>query len=474
MLIYPLEQGGLLEIKQFYLGCLSHASYLIGDDKSKTAAVVDPQRDVEQYLAEAKKRGWTIRHVLLTHFHADFVAGHLELREQTGALIHLGGRAKADYAFAPMRDGGSLEFGGTRLEFLETPGHTPEGVCVVVYDLKKSTAAPKAVLTGDTLFIGDVGRPDLMASVGVTAKELAGQLYDSLHTKLLRLPDATVVYPAHGAGSMCGKNLSSETSSTIGRQRKHNYALKPMPKAAFIKLVTADQPEAPAYFSYDAEMNRKKRPTLARSMRKSMKALSLAQVLKARAAGAVCLDVRDPGDYAGAHLWGGVNIGLGGRFASWAGILLDRRAKLVVIAEPGREEEAVVRLARIGFDGVAGYLKDGMAALEKRADLVASVERVEADALKRELSSKNAPLVLDVRNDAERKAQKIPGTMHIPLNQLGRRIKEVPREGRLVIHCASGYRSMTAASLLEKSGRRQLADLLGGIAAWEEASPTKA
>jgi glyoxylase-like metal-dependent hydrolase (beta-lactamase superfamily II)/rhodanese-related sulfurtransferase len=458
--------------KQFYLGCMSHASYLICDTKTKTAVVVDPQRDVQQYLAAARKKGLRIRHVLLTHFHADFISGHLELKELTGAKIHLGARAKAGYAFEPMKDGGRLEFGDVRLEFLETPGHTPEGVSIVVYDLGKSRSKPRCVLTGDTLFIGDVGRPDLMASVGVTASQLAGQLYDSLHRKLLTLPDETLVYPAHGAGSMCGKNLSSETVSTIGEQKRRNYALKPMSKKEFVRLVTADQPEAPSYFSYDALLNRKKRPTLTRSLKKSLKPLSLARALTLLKAGSVCLDTRDPGDYAGAHLRGSINIGLGGRFASWAGILLDRRKTLVVIADEGHEPESILRLGRIGFDGVAGYLEGGMRALEKRPDLSASVERIDARELRAELDSRRPPPVLDVRNDAERKVQRIAGSLHIPLNQLPRRLSEVPA-GPLVIQCASGYRSMIAASLLENAGRKGLRDLQGGIAAWE-AEPTSA
>ncbi|MBI3553876.1 MAG: MBL fold metallo-hydrolase [Elusimicrobia bacterium] len=461
-------------LKQFYLGCLSHASYLIADEKTKTAVVVDPQRDVDGYLVEARRKGLRIRHVLLTHFHADFISGHLELREQTKAAIHLGARAKAGYAFEAMKDGGALEFGDVRLEFMETPGHTPEAVCILVYDLKKSRTKPRAVLTGDTLFIGDVGRPDLMASIGVTARELARELYASLHEKLMELPDATLVYPAHGAGSMCGKNLSSETVSTIGAQRRHNYALKPMSREEFIRLVTADQPEAPAYFSYDAKMNRSRRPTLPKALKKSLKPLTLSAALKLRAGGAVCLDTREPSDYAGAHWRGSVNIGLGGRFASWAGILLDRRKPLVVVAEPGREQEAVLRLGRIGFDQVVGFLKGGMRALEKRADLVSSIERVDARSLREELASQRRPLILDVRNDAERASSRIAGSLHIPLNQLPRRLSEVPRNGRLVIHCASGYRSMVAASLVEKSGRKQTVDLQGGIAAWEAEKPVRA
>jgi hydroxyacylglutathione hydrolase len=248
--------------KQYYLGCLAHGSYLIGDQETRIAAVVDPQRDIDQYLKDAEEQKLQIRYVFLTHFHADFVAGHLELRDRVGAEVCLGAKAQADYAFRSMKDGDYVEFGKVRLKVLETPGHTPEGISILLYDLTKSDAVPHAVLTGDTLFIGDVGRPDLMASIGISANELAGLLYDSLQNKILPLPDETLVYPAHGAGSMCGKHLSSETSSTIGTQRKYNYALQPMNKEEFIKLVTADQPEAPQYFSYDAMLNKSERATL--------------------------------------------------------------------------------------------------------------------------------------------------------------------------------------------------------------------
>src|SRR3990172_8815993 len=272
--------------KQYYLGCLSQASYLIGDERTGTAAVVDPRRDVDEYLADAEALGLRIEHAILTHFHADFVAGHLELRDRAGARIHLGGGARAEYAFAPLADGARLEFGDVRLEALETPGHTPEGISLLVYDLAKDARAPQAVLTGDTLFIGDVGRPDLMASAGVSARDLAAKLYESVHTKLLRLPAETLVYPGHGAGSMCGKSLSSETVSTIEAQRRDNYALQPMGRDEFVRLITSDQPDAPEYFAYDAELNRRERPTLDRALDRELAPLTLAAVLAAHRAGA--------------------------------------------------------------------------------------------------------------------------------------------------------------------------------------------
>jgi glyoxylase-like metal-dependent hydrolase (beta-lactamase superfamily II) len=285
---------------QFYLNCLAHASYLIGDERSATAAVVDPQRDVDQYIALAADRGLSIRHVILTHLHADFVAGHLELQEQTGARIYLGRSAQAEYEFTPLGDGDSIELGGVRLTALETPGHTPESISILVYDLATSDRVPHAVLTGDTLFVGDVGRPDLRAALGWSATDLGGLLYDSLHGKLLTLPDSSLVYPAHGAGSLCGKALSKETVSTIGEQRRSNYALQPLSKAAFIDLVTTDQPEAPSYFTYDAVLNTQQRPTLDAALSGGLRPLSLDECLDAQRGGAQLLDTRETVEYASA------------------------------------------------------------------------------------------------------------------------------------------------------------------------------
>ena len=305
-----------MQLKQYYLGCLSHASYLITDEKTKTAAVVDPQRDVTQYLRDAEAAGCQIKHVFLTHFHADFLAGHIELRDQVGAKIHLGSRAEAEFEVAKAKDGDRIEFGDVLLEILETPGHTPEGISILVYDLAKNKEQPLAVLTGDTLFIGDVGRPDLLASIGVTADELADMLYDSLTQKLVKLPDETLVYPAHGAGSMCGKNLSKETVSTIGEQKKFNYALQPMSREEFKKIVTAEQPEAPSYFVHDAILNRQERPNLEKTLSASLKGLPLDDVLRLKNQGAQLLDVRDAIDFEGAHLAGAINIGIQRKYAT--------------------------------------------------------------------------------------------------------------------------------------------------------------
>jgi rhodanese-related sulfurtransferase/glyoxylase-like metal-dependent hydrolase (beta-lactamase superfamily II) len=454
-------------LKQYYLGCLAHASYLIADEASASAIVVDPQRDVQQYLDDAEQLGVKIRHVFLTHFHADFLAGHLELRDRCGAEIRLGARAKAEYKFVPMKEGDTLEFPGLRLQILETPGHTIESISILVFDLTKDSQKPYAVLTGDTLFIGDIGRPDLRASLGWTAQELGGYLYDSLHDKLLPLPDETLVYPAHGAGSLCGKNISSDTVSTLGEQRRFNYALQPMTKEEFIRLVTIDQPEAPAYFTYDAILNTREWPTLDKTLKQVLQPIELDAVLALGNAGSQILDVRDSVEYAKGHIPGSINIGLGGQYATWAGTVLDHTRPIVIVAEPGREEEAALRLGRIGFDDVKGYLRDGMGALAGRPDLIVSTDRVSPAMLAEELASQNPPLVIDVRTPGEWAAGHIEGSMNFPLTHLKERIEEVPRNRKVAIHCTGGYRSSIAASLLKQHGITNLVELAGGIAAWE-------
>ncbi|HYM92048.1 MAG TPA: MBL fold metallo-hydrolase [bacterium] len=455
-------------LTQYYLGCLAHASYLVADEASRTAAVIDPQRDVDQYIADAHQHGVEIRHVFLTHFHADFVAGHLELRARTGAQIYLGRQARAEYPFVPLGDGEEVAFGSVRLRILETPGHSPESISILVYDLGRDPARPHAVLTGDTLFIGDVGRPDLRAALGWSAERLAGMLYDSLREKLLTLPDETLVYPTHGAGSLCGRSIGKETVSTIGIQRRYNYALQPMSKEAFIEIITADQPDAPAYFTFDAILNTKERPLLERSLEEGLRPLAIEELRGLQAARAQLLDARDPADFAGAHLLGSVNIGLGGQYATWAGTLLDRERPIVIVAGRGREGEAAMRLGRIGFDHVAGYLGDGMEATELHRDLVRRLPRVTAPALAELLASADPPVVLDVRTTSERDADKIPGSLHIPLQHLLDRIAEVPQGPRtVVVYCATGYRSSIAASLLEQHGVPDVADLVGGMAAWK-------
>jgi len=457
-----------MKVEQFYLGCLAHASYLIGDEKTRTAAVIDPQRDVARYLEAAERDRLTIRHVILTHLHADFIAGHLELRDRVGAKIYLGAKAQAEYAFTPLADGEPLEFGEVRLQAMETPGHTPESISILAFDLGKSEAEPVAVLTGDTLFIGDVGRPDLRAALGWKPDVLARMLYGSLTTKLLGLPDATLVYPAHGAGSLCGRNIGKEAVSTIGAQRKTNYALQPMSEDEFVKMITADQPEAPAYFTYDAVLNTKERPTLEQAMERALRPLELEGVLKMMGEGAQVVDVRDADEFAAGHLSGSINIGLGGQYATWAGTLLKREKPIVLIANPGREQEAAMRLGRIGFDHVAGYLRGGMHELEGRPELVRGTRRVDAAELSRELRE-GAVVVLDVRGPKEWAGKRIAGSVNLPLNHLEERLAELPRGKEIVVHCAGGYRSSIASSLLERGGVDRIRELAGGLAAWEAA-----
>jgi rhodanese-related sulfurtransferase/glyoxylase-like metal-dependent hydrolase (beta-lactamase superfamily II) len=455
-----------MHIQQYYLSCLSHMSYMVTDEKTKTAAIVDPQRDVEQYLQDAASGGYRIRHVFLTHFHADFLAGHIELRDKAGAAIYLGRRGDTEYPVTHVRDGDLIEFGDVRLQILETPGHTPEGISILVYDLAKNVDQPYAVMTGDTLFIGDVGRPDLLASIGVTADELANMLYDSLRKKLLALPDATLVYPAHGAGSMCGKNLSTDTVSTIGEQKKFNYALQPMSREEFKAIVTAEQPEAPGYFLHDAMLNRQEHLNLDVALRKSLRGLGLEEVLRLVDQGAQLVDVRDGIDFEGAHLAGALNIPINGKYATWCGTILNDHQPIVVIADTGREEEAIVRLGRIGFDNVAGYLKNGMDALEDRSDMIRRIDRITAVTLAGQRTVPDAPIVVDVRSEKEWAAGHIPGSLNIPLNHLRERVNELPGSHNVVVHCESGYRSAIAASLLAGLGRSDVIDLVGGFKAW--------
>ncbi len=457
-------------LRQYYLGCLAHASYLIADQESGEAAVVDPQRDVEQYIADADELDCRIGHVFLTHFHADFVAGHLELRDRTEATIYLGARARAEYSFTPLHDGDTVRVGTIRLQVLETPGHSPESISIVVFDPDRSDETPHAVLTGDTLFIGDVGRPDLRASLGWSAQELGRLLYDSLHQKLAPLPDETLVYPAHGAGSLCGKNLSTDTVSTIGVQRRYNYALQPMSRERFVEIVTADQPDTPAYFTYDAVLNAREHPTLDEELERGLTPLPLERVLELLEEGAQLLDTREPAEFEGAHMRGAINVGLGGSYATWAGTVLDHELPVVLVAEPGREVEAATRLGRIGFDSVAGYLAGGMQPLDDAPELIERTPRLTAAALAEALSDPDPPLVVDVRAPSELEHGRIDGAVNVPLSRLSNELNALPPNRPLVVYCGSGYRSAIAASLVRRHGR-DVSDLVGGLAAWEASVP---
>jgi glyoxylase-like metal-dependent hydrolase (beta-lactamase superfamily II)/rhodanese-related sulfurtransferase len=434
---------------------------MVADETSKEAAIIDPQRDVDLYVEDAKLHGFQIKHVILTHFHADFVAGHIELRDRVGAKIYLGARAEAEFEFQSLGDGDWIKLGNSRLEALETPGHTPEGITILAFDDDTDSDRPIAAFTGDTLFIGDVGRPDLLASIGVTANQLAEMLYDSLHRKLMALPDDTLVYPAHGAGSMCGKALSDEEVSTIGEQKRYNYALQPMSKQDFMKLVEADQPEAPGYFVHDAILNRQERASLDSSMADTMVGLDLAAVLKQQNEGAQIIDTRDPVEFAGAHLKGSINIPIDGRYATWAGTVLSKDSPIIVIGDDERIAESIMRLGRIGFDHVAGYLIDGLDALRDQSELLQQTKRITAA----EAAELDRPTIIDVRGEKEWQQGHIAGSLNVPLNKLAVRIAEIP-EGEIVVHCQGGYRSTIATSLLRKLGRDKAMDLVGGYKAW--------
>jgi hydroxyacylglutathione hydrolase len=450
--------------KQFYLGCLAQASYMIGSGGE--AAVVDPRRDVDAYLEEAEREGLAIRHVIETHLHADFVSGHHELARRTGAKIYFGARARAAFAHQAVRDGDEVRFGDVLLRFQETPGHTPESVCVLVFD-RVAGDEPRMVLTGDTLFIGDVGRPDLAGGQGSPA-ELAGQLYDSLHTKLLTLPDSVAVYPGHGAGSLCGKNISSETSSTIGQQRRFNYAVQPMEREEFIRLVTTDLPEAPAYFARDAALNRRGPTSL--SELQAPRALSPAEVDESHSAGAILLDTRTAAQYGTGHVAGSVHIGLSGQFASWAGTLLSPEAPIVLTAEDEEHvAEARTRLARVGLENVAGYLSGGILAWHESGRPLASTEQIAVDELARRIASGEIAQLLDVRRPGEWTAGHIAEARHLPLHELASRACELEKNRPASLICASGYRSSIATSLLEQAGFKHVTNVVGGMNAWSSA-----
>ncbi|HEX6970144.1 MAG TPA: MBL fold metallo-hydrolase [Micromonosporaceae bacterium] len=455
---------------QYYLDCLSQASYLIGDETSGQAVVVDPRRDISEYLADAEAHGLTIVGVINTHFHADFLAGHLELAAATGAWIGYGWRADAEYPIRKLTDGERISLGDVTLQIMETPGHTPESISILVYEHATDTV-PYGVLTGDALFIGDVGRPDLLASFGVTAEELGQMLYDSVHNKLMALPDEVRVFPAHGAGSACGKNLSTERQSTIGEQRRTNYACAPMSQEEFLALVTAGQPAAPKYFAYDAVLNRKNHELFDEGI--VPRPLTAEEFLAARAEGAVVVDARDPQEFAAGHVRGAVNVPADGRFAETAGAVVKPDERVLVVAPQDREDEIVTRLARIGFDQVVGYLREPEAAFLGMVAEMGRASRLTATDLREALSRPEPPVVVDVRNIGEREQGAIEGSLHIPLAELPGRIDEVPTDRPIVVHCAGGYRSSVAASLLRRAGRADVSDLLGGYGAWRMAlAPT--
>jgi hydroxyacylglutathione hydrolase len=457
-----IRRGGVMYFEQFYLGCLAHASYMLGSEG--IAVVVDPQRDVEIYIEEAARQGLAIRHIIETHLHADFVSGHREVAARTGATIHVSALAGATYPHHAVKDGEELKFGSAVLRFLATPGHTPEAMCILVSDLERS-AAPFAVLTGDTLFIGDVGRPDL--STTHTPKELAGLLYDSLHQKLLTLPDDVAVYPAHGAGSLCGRNISADRSSTIGHERGKNYALQPMSREEFVNMLTADLPVRPGYFLRDAEINRSGAPALAELP--PVPALTPRQVLDQQAGGAVLLDTRAAVAFGAEHVPGALNIGLGGQFASWAGILLGLDQSILLIAEDEEKiQESRMRLARVGIERVAGYLAGGLDAWQKAGLPVESVPQITVQDLRSGMEKRPGGWqVLDVRRPGEWESGHIDGAVLKPLDSMRTNLGGLDAARPIAVHCKSGYRSAIACSILQAAGFREVLNVTGGFDAWQ-------
>jgi hydroxyacylglutathione hydrolase len=448
--------------EQFYLGCLAHASYMLASEDE--AVVVDPQRDVELYLQAAAEHGVKIRHIFETHLHADFVSGHQELAARTGAKIYIGAEAHATMPHVALREGFELNFGKGTIRVLETPGHTIESVCLVVTDWDKSPR-PWAVLTGDTLFIGDVGRPDL--SPGRTPAQLAGSLYDSLHQKLMRLDDSVLVYPAHGAGSLCGKNMRAERSSTIGTERLTNYALQIKSRDEFIAQLTSNLPARPEYFSRDAEINRSGAPAL--SELPALRALSPRELGALLQEGGIALDVRPADEFASGHVPGSINIALSGQFATWAGTLLGLGSQPVLIsAAPDQIEEARVRVARVGIEALGGYLAGGVAAWKQEGLPVVTVAQITAEDLHSQLRSGGVQ-VLDVRREPEWDAGHIDGATWWPLDNFKVSPPEINHDVRVVVHCKSGYRSMIAAGLLQRAGFKNIVNLIGGFDSWQQA-----
>lgn len=446
--------------EQFYLDCLSQASYLIGDTSTGRAVVVDPTRDVQQYMDSAAQHGLTIELVLETHFHADFLSGHLELANATGGKVAFGSVAQPEFPARLFGDGERYSLGNVTLEIRHTPGHTPESISIVVFETSDATT-PYGVLTGDTMFIGDVGRPDLLVSVGRTAEELGKDLYSSLRNKLLTLPDETRVFPAHGAGSACGKNLSTETQSTIGEQRRDNYALQFNDVDSFVVAVTEGQPPAPGYFAYDAKRNQEARDLLDEHTPPTQ--MSIPDALAARGRGAQLVDTRDSQFFATGHVRGSVNVGLQGRYAEYAGSVIRPDEEIILVTEPGYELEAKIRLARIGYDHVVGW-----ASVDELVDhpkLVDRASRLTPRQFADRTSSVTNLQVVDVRGEGEYKINHYDGATNIPVAQLNARMSELDPSRPTIVYCAGGYRSSIAASVLRSAGFADVSDVLGGFEA---------
>jgi hydroxyacylglutathione hydrolase len=453
----------MMYFEQFYLGCLAHASYMLASEGE--AVVVDPQRDIGLYEQAAREHGVTIRHIFETHLHADFVSGHQELAARTGAKIYMGAQAGATFPHEPVRDGFELRVGKMLLHVLETPGHTPESICLVVTDEDKA-ASPWAVLTGDTLFIGDVGRPDL--SPRHTPAQLAGLMYDSLHDRLLKLDDGVLVYPAHGAGSLCGKNMRAERSSTIGTERLTNYALQIKSKDEFIAQLTSNLPARPEYFMKDAEMNRTGATAL--SDLAPLRAIAPRELQRMLDEGEIALDVRPNDEFAVGHVPGSINIALSGQFATWAATVLGLAAHPVLIAESEEQlEEARLRMARVGIEVLAGYLAGGLTAWTQAGLPLAVLAQMTVEELNSQLEA-NAVQLLDVRREGEWDAAHIDGANWWPLDNFRVSPPELDHDKAIAIHCQSGYRSMIASSLLLRAGFNRVTNVAGGFNAWKQSA----
>lgn len=455
-------------VKQYYLGCLSQASYLIGDETTGRAVVVDPQREIAEYLTDAQMHGLAIERVIETHFHADFLSGHLELQAATGAIISYGSAAKdaVEFPIDGLEHQQVLSLGEVSLEIRHTPGHTPESISIVIRE-HEGDEMPYGVLTGDTLFIGDVGRPDLLTSVGVTAGELARSLYRSTREQLMTLPDATRVFPAHGAGSACGKFLSSETVSTIGEQRRTNYALQDMSEDDFVHVVTEGQSLSPLYFAFAATRNKQAHEVLTENA--VPRSMSMTEVLAEQRRGAVVLDSRDPAVFAQGHLVGSYNVGLAGRYAEYAGDVLTADQPIVLVCDNGTELEAKNRLARIGFDHVVGCLGDPVSSFLSHPGWVTSASRLTVDELVDRMNHVEGLQLVDVRGPGEIAEGKMAGASEVPLARILDRLGELNPTAPTVVYCGSGYRSMVAASVMRSAGFKDVSDLVGGFSAWEQA-----
>ncbi len=447
--------------KQYYLGCLSQASYLIGDETTGRAIVIDPRRDIAQYLSDAQTHNLTIELVIETHFHADFLSGHLELAAATGAKIAFGAAAAEHVSFPihALTDKERISLGDVTVEVRETPGHTPESIILLVY-AHATDEIPYGALTGDTLFIGDVGRPDLLDTIGKNPRDMAASLYHSLHEKILSLPDETRVFPGHGAGSACGRNLSATIESTIGEQRATNYALALRSQEAFVEMITKAQPPAPGYFLFDAIRNRENRPLFDETQLSA--ALSLDQVSAHCAQGAVVVDTRSPVEFAKAHLVGSINVGLEGRYAEYAGSVIAPETSIILVATSGREQEAKIRLSRIGYDNILGFLEKPEEAFMEAPHLVQQASRLTASEMFQRQKDLAGLVLIDVRSPSEYKLEHLPGAISIPLPQLHEKMGTLNPEAPTVVYCRSSYQSSIAASLLRKRGFADVSDLLGG------------